>query len=364
MDIFNNIKIVNLIKQGSTSSVYKVLHNKKHYALKIWKIFQEDIDNKTFPLHREIKFYKYIESLTNREQDFFCIPIYFKIVKNCDYNHDKIIKDIHELKTSLTSEDKFCCFALYDIVDHTFDDFKYEIIRNGNIKNSSISDKHYISLVMQLVYTMYIMKKGGWNHNDLHAANIGFMNTKDSTVTFEINKKKYTVKTYGRKIKLLDFGLAFKDGDEKLEKDRWTLENNDFLFLSAGDILCYKGFIHNEIDRTFYGNPKDQSYLQYNKQLERFQDTAMLNIIFFYCNTKKDYHNISNCFELCSFLNVRKFYECALGKYYDENRKYLESYKYISDRDLLELYSNSMEIEDNLEEQTELIVEILIKYTN
>ena len=70
---------------------------------------------------------------------------------------------------------------------------------------------------MQIIMTLIIYQKMfNFTHNDLHTNNIMYVNTNVEYLYYTVNKKTYKVPTYGKIIKIIDFGRSIYTFQNKL----------------------------------------------------------------------------------------------------------------------------------------------------
>jgi hypothetical protein len=91
-------------------------------------------------------------------------------------------------------------------------------------KDYTITDKEWKSILFQICFGLSVAQKSyAFVHNDLHSQNIMFISTKEEFLFYEYNSKYYKVPTFGKIVKIIDFGRA-------------TFEyNNDIYFSSVFD---------------------------------------------------------------------------------------------------------------------------------
>ena len=85
------------------------------------------------------------------------------------------------------------------------------------INNEDIDEKHWASMLMQIIMTLIIYQEVfKFTHNDLHSNNVMFVETKQKYLFYHYNKKYYKVPTYGKIFKIIDFGRAIYKVNGKL----------------------------------------------------------------------------------------------------------------------------------------------------
>ena len=97
-------------------------------------------------------------------------------------------------------------------LDITLDDY---------LEHNVLSDDEWLSILFQICYGLAISQKlFKFVHNDLHSSNIMFKQTTDEYIYYKILGKLYKVPTFGRIIKIIDFGRA-------------TFSHNKFIYFSS-----------------------------------------------------------------------------------------------------------------------------------
>jgi hypothetical protein len=209
MNILDKYKVIKKIGSGGQGSVFLVERRNKKYALKIEKILERDAKKNLSSVYwREIEF---ISNLINKSPIFFTKLYDHEIIDNCNFMLDNPynIDTIEKMNKS-----NYCSIKVYEFIDTTLD----KII--NKIKLPEI-----YSILIQLSYTIYIMNKNGYTHNDLHIFNIGVKNTKQKYITI-FDKK---IPTYGRIIKLIDYGAILHN--------KYTLHKNKLLGIHESKLL-------------------------------------------------------------------------------------------------------------------------------
>ena len=75
--------------------------------------------------------------------------------------------------------------------------------------NNKISSDEWKSILFQIVATLIVYQKVfDFTHNDLHTNNIMYYETDQEFIEYKINDTYYTVPTYGKIYKIIDFGRA------------------------------------------------------------------------------------------------------------------------------------------------------------
>jgi hypothetical protein len=98
-----------------------------------------------------------------------------------------------------------------------------------------------MAYLFQVVATLYAYQKAfGMTHNDLHTNNIMYINTDIETLYYRVAGKRYAVPTYGRIMKIIDFGRSIYRFDE-----------HDYV----SDSFSHEGDAHTQYNFEPYYNP-------------------------------------------------------------------------------------------------------------
>jgi hypothetical protein len=208
-----NIDIIDTLGKGLYGITYKVKRNNKLYALKRQKILKKYINEGTkYPLFREIKFYSWINKLSNSDQRFFVKLHDYKFYSNCNFKHKK------EHRSKLIQnliQSKHCLDLLIDLKDGVLKKILFEL-----------NEKQIMSMILQNIYAIYLMNKNGFIHADLHNKNICYTKIdKNRNIILHMPKQKYTINSYGYKYSIIDYGLVLHKNFilSKEEKDKYNL---------------------------------------------------------------------------------------------------------------------------------------------
>lgn len=196
-----DIKIIKELGKGLYGTIYKVKKNDKYYALKRQKILKSFIKRGTkYSLWREISFYSWISKQKNK--NFFMRLYDYKFYSNC--NLPNITK-----KNKL-NKSKHCLDLLLDLKD-------------GSLKIiiDKLSYKQKISLIIQILYIIRLIRRAGYTHNDLHIGNIGFIK-----VNRDYKIKNLNIKSYGYQFSIIDYGMILHNRFELNRKDKKKHKNN------------------------------------------------------------------------------------------------------------------------------------------
>ena len=140
--------------------------------------------------------------------------------ENCEYSDDDEENDedefsdiTNELTNVYANVINFPCqiICLEDL-DNTLDFL---------LEETNISDKHVISCLFQIIMTLIVYQKlFDFTHNDLHTNNIMFKKSEKKYIHYYYNDKYYSVPTFGRIYKIIDFGRAiYKFKNKQISSD-------------------------------------------------------------------------------------------------------------------------------------------------
>jgi len=83
--------------------------------------------------------------------------------------------------------------------------------------NGVLNEETGVGMLMQIIMTLIIYQKlFKFTHNDLHTNNIMYVNTNIDYLYYTFNKNTYKVPTYGKIVKLIDFGRSIYTFQNKL----------------------------------------------------------------------------------------------------------------------------------------------------
>lgn len=207
-------KIIKKLGYGTKAQVFLIESENKFYALKIEKL-------NSLYFWREINFYK-----------------------NFGFKYPNHFYQLIDYKIENTTAKK-----IYTLVDTTLDQIIHQL------------DKFKIySIIIQIVYSVFLLHSNGYVHGDLRGPNIGIINTKE----IYIDILGYKIPTYGLQIQLIDFGSigekeeAFKLNDiswyeKKLESELVKLTN---IFVDRSNIYPIERYCKkHKINLSNLSNP-------------------------------------------------------------------------------------------------------------
>lgn len=287
----NDVKIIKKIGSGVRGTIYLVSYNDKKYALKIEKILEEYIkESLKSQIWREIDFCNKMKKY-NTNNNFMTLYSH-DVIDNCKHaqNYDfKVIPD----DLLLLSNSKYCSRKLYSLVDTTVS--KY-------LKFMKLKD--FYSMILQVGYSIYLMKSKGFFHRDLHDENIGILKTKKKFVSiFDLK-----VKTNGYIYQVVDYGAIINKKYPMTAIEKELFKHNDE---SLDDM---KNFCLSVcIDHTFW------KYVRKNKLETISFDIVRKQILDSYeYKTLNAIKNEDDRMELYALLYPKKYQMLLLGKKFEK----------------------------------------------
>jgi len=254
--MIEDYKIIKELGSGMYGTVYLVEKDGKKYALKIGHILEKDLNKDlSSPLWREIEF---MTNFTNNNPDQFMQLIEYDVVNRCDHvqKYASLMRKSKEKHLIALSKSPYCSRQILNLIDVSMEKINFSENLNLNY-----------SLVVQVLYAVYLMHKAGYVHLDLHLANIGVKYTDRKYV--KIFGKD--VPTFGHQVQLLDFGFVLnkKYKMNKEEQEMFKL-GMDKEFLSAFSVLVI------EMGKVYEMAPKNYTF-EYG--LKKFKETEENNLL-------------------------------------------------------------------------------------
>jgi len=186
------IKPLKELGHGMCATVYLVIYNNQKYALKVLKVYDSNQIKKHSRIWNELDLFKYIDKLKPQDQSFFTKLYYYKIYYDCNK---------HKYTNTLLSNDKL---NKSNICIKYLQEYKGDITLESYMKNNTLSNIEFYSLILQLCHIQLLLFKGGYSHNDLHSGNITINKTNKKYFKL-LNKKIYF---NGLQISIIDYGNA------------------------------------------------------------------------------------------------------------------------------------------------------------
>lgn len=181
MDKYN---IISILGKGGYAVVYKILFNKKFYALKVRKIFpQQKHFNTSHKIWRDVVFSKKMD----KYKYGFMKLIKYEIDNNCNFKLDN-----KENKNYINYLNKYniCFLTINDIKDGTIEQLIY-----------TLRKKQVYSMITQLLISIKLARNNGFYLKDIHLGNICYnsvdidyildYNHPDDNVVYKLNSYGY-----------------------------------------------------------------------------------------------------------------------------------------------------------------------------
>lgn len=169
-------------EQGENSKVYKL---NDQLAIKVLKTDKES--------RNEVRRYK---ELDPKNAGILNFPAIYRTIECDACNEQKCGSSQSNDSTHSTR----CTLIVSELYDGSLFSIKKQFIKSQN--RDSI-----ISMLIQVIFSCFILESMGLVHGDLHTGNILYKNIEnDQELIYEIDGNNYTVKTYGKLWVLWDFG--------------------------------------------------------------------------------------------------------------------------------------------------------------
>lgn len=189
--MIDDYKILKKLGAGMYGTVYLVEKNGKKYALKIEHILEKDVKKNTHsPVWREIDF---CENLANKYPEQFVQLKEYDIIDKCkhDQQYPRQFFPGENKYFKAIADSPYCSRKIFTLVDTSMDKI-------------NITTKLFYSLIIQILYAIYLMRKNGYVHTDIHVGNVGLLSTKKKYIKIF----GYNVPLFGYQVQILDFGLV------------------------------------------------------------------------------------------------------------------------------------------------------------
>lgn len=225
-------KIIKELGIGRQGEVLEVEKNNKKYAMKIQK-YKLESKNRDYSklIWREIEFLEYM----NKKYPFwFLNMIEYFFDDNCI------------MKSKEMLENKTCMIKIFELLD-------------GDLSKifNTLSKEQIYSMIVQVLYGMYLMNKEGYFHLDMKLDNIGYK---------KINEKyldilNFKIPTFGYKFIIIDYGVIVnKKYNIDNEEEKKILYRKDFVRLI--EMLIDFSELHNYLKLN---NIKDLHIIEFVK---------------------------------------------------------------------------------------------------
>jgi len=266
--------------------------NNKEYAMKIQKINQKDIKkNLLSKVWREIEFAKF----TKKYAAHFLQLVDYKFIDKCTHDQklptyfnfpsDKIgLKNKHDYEK--LQQSSYCVQFVYDLLDGTL----------ASIFNK-LNKRQFISMLIQLVWIIYLLQENSYKHNDLHFANVMY---KKVPMNEYITILNYKIPTYGYIYSVIDYGEVLSP------KFGFANRNEKYMFNMYSSDLDFVMMALYQMPVWYYINKKKIIITSYNETIKLIKKEPIFDSLIKPYLTNKYYGTDSNIMLNLSIL----FNEC------------------------------------------------------
>lgn len=105
-----------------------------------------------------------------------------------------------------------CEGTLEDIIEEYIEEYKnIKLTKNEKDFNNFVKEKEYMweSYILQICFALSVAQKQyNFTHNDLHSSNIMFVSTEDEFIYYHFENNYFAIPTFGKILKIIDFGRA------------------------------------------------------------------------------------------------------------------------------------------------------------
>ena len=198
-----------VLGRGANGTVYLATDAKDgvRYALKVEKILPGDETRATSGYRREIDF---AEAVANRHPDHFMTLRRHWVDPACKHTQPiqggleklpaKVREQIRRLRDS-----PLCGLKLWSLVDTDM----AALLRGW--KTTGFRKDVFRGLLVQLVYALCLVRRGGYAHHDVHLGNVALKRTPHATVEVRAGGTSgatHRIPTHGYLVQLIDFGFT------------------------------------------------------------------------------------------------------------------------------------------------------------
>jgi len=294
------------IDQGNSGVVYKINIKNKDYALKREKIINNKL-NKLFKLLSHNKKNMLNILLDNSTDNLFgviCREIYFNIfINKINKNHFLILYKYkinkcnnieHQLTDSIKNIQgdllkynqgltyKYCLDYIYDLKDGCL-----------LTKIYKLDKKQIYSLIIQIVYALYLMHSNNFYHRDIHIKNICFVKTSQKY----INIFDYKINTFGYIFSIIDYRRILNDDFKLNDSEKKEIIETDLKYQDNLNFLTKCIYNHNTIMINLIS--KIINKIKLSKNEKNSFDKKILN----YRDVKYYIKNIKNSLKIIIYFN-------------------------------------------------------------
>lgn len=104
---------------------------------------------------------------------------------------------------------KYCCLNNYPVQLLFIENLSYTLDDLIDNEDYTITQDEWKSILFQICFGLAVVQKAyKFCHNDLHSQNIMFVPTDEDFLYYEFNSKYFKIPTFGKIVKIIDFGRA------------------------------------------------------------------------------------------------------------------------------------------------------------
>lgn len=301
----DKVKVLRELGHGIIGTVYLVSYRGKEYALKIEHILKEDIEDKSSPLWNEIRF---AEDIANSNPEQFMILYNYDFIDNCQLKQEyaadlSFFPQLKQAYLKKLADSPLCVRKIYSLVDTTLD----------KLDLKSLEERY--SMIIQILYIIYLMEKKGYVHADLHPGNIGVIETKKKFINILGQK----IPTFGKIYQAIDFGGVLNEKTLEPEKTIMGLpetQRSVYDWAKVGDKL---GFVMNMVDDSDLWKYVKKKEIRLNREKDEKKVLKAPEMKFI--DGLVDNETLK--FELFRILFPEIFQKIVLGKNFDKVREWV-----------------------------------------
>ena len=277
--------IIKEIGRGNSGIVYKIKIDDTYYALKITKITDSDLKEKS----RITREHNFFSDIGNKYPEYFTRYYGYHINNKNLISNEKldIIIDINDIEDIEVQK--------YVVKHKNSNTFMYKIYDLVSIPLENIilqlSIKQIYSMIIQITNIIRLLHKNNYIHGDINLKNIGVCETNNKYI--QIDDVKY--ETFGYIYKLIDFDtiLHNKDIIYNYEKNKYPYLYeyeylnllNSLIKINVGifdkySVLKYWYLYENKSNNNYID--ENYEYLLKNNKIDELYDNKYINLYIYY----------------------------------------------------------------------------------
>jgi hypothetical protein len=206
----NSVKIIRTLGHGVYGVTYLAEYKNEHVLVKKAPIDPSELDDKTSRYNASLAFDKF----ALKHPEHFMSIIKSDIIEDCKWNfRDEVAalvgnenvpkKDIHR--------SRYCSFMIMKpVLDDTLKNWYSSIIPDIKTNKPGVRSQVY-GFLAQFFYMYRLMENAGWYHADSKWKNIMYAKTEDATISMEIDEKKITIPSHGKRWYLIDYDPMYSE---------------------------------------------------------------------------------------------------------------------------------------------------------